>query len=527
MECCKNIDNSLIERHHIVILLESLKQEDITLEEMERVGALLQKAGKRALSPLLRKLWREKNGDIINRYVYLLDYFEDEIWLDQLIRIALTRTDLEEEGKAALLAILEDYGIDISAPPFARVLAEVSGPIELTLPKLLDKGETGLIRFMEDFLFYQQEVRPAIVRHIVKVNDLRVLSLLGILLGFDDREVVAETIKSLGKIRDRGAASLLSSFNDQGDLELQQLVKRNLRRLAFLGITPEPAQLNHNVHSFHMSAVSSIDGTGNRTLWFSRRRNSDRLDVLLLQIHETRGILDALCYEDISNEIYDKRWQEVSGEETLVEITQDYAVLLIRNALYFNRENCSHLPPEFYVWRGILPVETFVPGQYTPEFAGYDLDALSNVPELIAQSDTLFEEEYFDGWFTADSRLFTIAEDFNVQEKKLTGQNLAAAVEGFIKRFIQEMILPDLEKMAQRLFLIADLMQKTEREKDVVEKTLAVALSLLQSRPSHQKNPFLRQFALESLKITREALAEGFDLRLQFPDLDEDGELWD
>ena len=69
MECCKNIDNSLIERHHIVILLESLKQEDITLEEMERVGALLQKAGKRALSPLLRKLWREKNGDIINRYV--------------------------------------------------------------------------------------------------------------------------------------------------------------------------------------------------------------------------------------------------------------------------------------------------------------------------------------------------------------------------------------------------------------------------------------------------------------------------
>jgi hypothetical protein len=70
-------------------------------------------------------------------------------------------------------------------------------------------------------------------------------------------------------------------------------------------------------------------------------------------------------------------------------------------------------------------------------------------------------------------------------------------------------------------------MQRTEREKDVVRKTLAVALSLLQSKPSHQKNPFLRQFALESLKITREALAEGFDLRLQFPDLDEDGELWD
>jgi hypothetical protein len=527
MACCKKIDNSLVERHHIVILLESLKKEDITLEEMENVGVLLQKAGKRALFPLLRKLWQEKSGDIINRYVYLLDYFEDENWLDQLIRIALTRTDLEEEGKAALLAILEDYGIDISVPPFARVLAEISGPLALTLPKLLDKGEAGLVRFMEDFLFYQQEIRPAIVRHIVKVDDLRVLTLLGILLGFDDREVVVETINSLGKIRDRGAATLLSSFNDQGDLELRQLAEKNLRRLAFLGITPEPLQLNYSYNAFHMSAVSSIDGTGSRTLWFSRRRTNDKLDVLLLQIHETSGILDAMCYEDMCGEVYEKRWQEVSDEETLVEITEDYAVLLIRNALHFNRENCTYLPPEFYVWRKMLPLESFVACRYLPEFAGYDLNALANVPELIAQSGTLFEEEYFDGWFTADSRLFTIAEEFNIQEKKLTGRNLATAVEGFIKRFIEEMILPDLEKIGQRLYLIADLMQKSEREKKVVEKTLAVALSLLQPRPDHRKNPFLRQFALESLKITREALAEGIDLRQQFPDLDEDGELWD
>jgi hypothetical protein len=380
---------------------------------------------------------------------------------------------------------------------------------------------------MEDFLYYPEEVRPAIVRCVAAVPDKRVLLLLEILIGFDERKVVLETIIGLGKIRDKGAASLLSSFNFQGDRELQELAERSLRRLAFLGIKPEKSGLIVEEKSLYISAASSIDGTGNRTLWFSRRRGADILEVLLLQLHETNGILDAFCYQDISREKYEKRWQEVSDEETLFEITEEYTVSLIRNALFLNRKKNTLLPAEFYVWRGILPVESLLPHQYKPQFEGYDFDALSGAPELIAQGGTLFEEEYFDGWFTADRRLFDIAEEFAAQEKKLAGQNLTDEVERFIKKFIQELILPDLEKISGRLFMIADLMQKTGREKELVEKTLAVAINLLLPGFSSCNNSFLRQFALESLKITREALAEGFDLRMQLNELGEDGELWD
>ena len=90
MEYCHKIDNSLTERHTIVNLLESLKKDDITMEEMEKIGARLQKAGRRALSPLIRRLWREENGDHISRYVFLLDFFEDEIWIDQMLRVCPT-----------------------------------------------------------------------------------------------------------------------------------------------------------------------------------------------------------------------------------------------------------------------------------------------------------------------------------------------------------------------------------------------------------------------------------------------------
>ncbi len=526
MEYCQKIDKSLTERYTIVGLLESLKKEDITMEEMERIGVKLQKAGRRALSPLIRRLWREENGDHISRYVYLLDFFEDEVWIDQIIRIALKRNDLEEDAKAALLAVLEDYGIDISAPPFSKVLEEINGPLEVTLPKLFDKGEAGLIRFMEDFLFYPQETQAAVVRHLAKVKDLRVLSLLEILLGFEDREIVGEAIVALGKIRNGKAASLLSSLACQGDTGVRELAERSLRRLSFLGITPDTPPADPPCRSIYMSSVSSIDGSGNRTLWVSSRETDGRLDVLFMQLHETKGMIDALGYSDISREKYEKLLQEVAGEEALMEIEPDYAVLLIRDALSLNRTDGSHLPPEFYVRRGILPAEALVPGSYMPEFTGYDLERLADSREIVEQSATLFDEEYFDGWFTVDSRLFDLAEEHDLLEKKPAGQKLAKAVDNFIERFIEDKVTHDSERIARRLFLIADLMRRTGRERNLVEKTLAVAVNVLHPRCPYQRNPFLRQFALESLKITREAIAEGFDLRLH-RDWDEDGELWD
>jgi len=526
MEYCHKIDKSLTERHTIVNLLESLKRDDITMEEMEKIGARLQKAGKRALSPLIRRLWREENGDHISRYVFLLDFFEDEVWIDQIIRITLKRSDLEEDGKAALLSVLEDYGIDISVPPFSKLLAELNGPLELTIPRLLDKGEAGMVRFMEDFLCYPRETQAAVIRQIARINDHRVMSLFEILLRLEDMDIVGETIATLGRIREKKAASLLKAFDCPGNPQLRSLAERSLRRLSFLGITPDEPTAGVSPRPSYLCSVSSIDGSGNRTLWFSRWGTEGRLDVLFMQLNDKYGMVDALGYSDISREKYDKLYLEVTGEETLNEIEPAYAILLIRDALSLNKKNSSHLPAEFYVQRGVLPAEALVPEPYSPRFPGFDLKRLDGSSELGGQSASLFEEEYFSGWFSADGRTFDLAEAFDLLENRSAGRRLATALEGFIEGFIQEKVVPNSERMARRLFLIADLMRRTGRERQLVEKTLSVALDLLKPGFSGRRSPFIRQYALESLKVTREAVAEGFDLRLQ-GDWEEDGELWD
>ena len=115
-----------------------IKRDDLTGDQMERIGRRLQKSGKRALSPLVRKLWREQNGTAIYRYTCMLDFFDASAWMDQLIQITLKRTDLEEDGKLALL----DFGM-VGRPLFLSLALEEPSGVE-DLDRVGDSGGDGL-----------------------------------------------------------------------------------------------------------------------------------------------------------------------------------------------------------------------------------------------------------------------------------------------------------------------------------------------------------------------------------------------
>ena len=294
MERHKKIDESLRERHGILLLLERLKNDAISMDEMEEIGARLKKAGKRALSPLVRRLWRERSGDLISKYTYLLDFFEEDVWLDQLIQITLRRRDLGHEGKAALLAALEGYGVDVAAPPFAALRAEIGGPLKVTLPRLLAKGEEGLIDFVEEFLFAAPELRPVIIRELPQVPGPAVVALLEVLLRIDDPLIANEAVIALGRIREPAAAALLLELRESGNRAIGALAEKSLRRLSFLGIDASTVrQAVKNNRPFYATCASPFDGAGFRTIWLCRWTAEGHLTSLFMQIHETRGMTAA------------------------------------------------------------------------------------------------------------------------------------------------------------------------------------------------------------------------------------------
>jgi len=140
------IDQTLAERQGIKRLLDRVQVDTISAEKLEEIGSSPKDAGNRALDPLVRRIWRECRSDQLTRYTFLLDFFEDETWLEELVQMALTRQDLEQEGRRALLQALEGYGIDIAALPLAGVPALGMAPASEILKSTSGRIPNGIVR---------------------------------------------------------------------------------------------------------------------------------------------------------------------------------------------------------------------------------------------------------------------------------------------------------------------------------------------------------------------------------------------
>ncbi|HZV82316.1 MAG TPA: HEAT repeat domain-containing protein, partial [Geobacteraceae bacterium] len=290
MEQSRTIDRSFKDRLGVLQLLERLKKENITYAEMDDIGNQLRKAGRSAVQPLLRKLWREKNGTLISKYTYLLDFLDDRYWFDQIIQIALHRKDLELEGKSAILATLEDCGVDVTVPPFSVLLSCSPGPIAETFPLLMDKGDEGVLWLLEDFACLPMEAKFRFLRELSRLGDPRVLEFLELLLWHDEPEVAEEVVAAVGRIRQPRAVALLEDFRRGAPDGLQAKIDHSLRRLSFVGITAEAAPAPVPRPPFHSAYAGPLDGSGYRHLWLARWRADGRIDSVDFQLHDLTGI---------------------------------------------------------------------------------------------------------------------------------------------------------------------------------------------------------------------------------------------
>jgi hypothetical protein len=457
----------------------------------------------------VRRLWREKNGDVIARYAYLLDFFDDEAWLDQLIQITLRRRDLADEGKMALLAALAGCGVDTSLPPFSCIGQEGTP----SLPRLLAQGEEGMLRILDELLSSDGEGCRELIRLLSTVDDGRVVPLLEALLAVDDRVIRLEAVAALGRIRRPEAAGLLQRCGSRSVAAVREAAGKSLRRLAFLGITADPDE-PHPAPAFHEAWVSWRDAAGFGTVWISRWRVDGGIDGLYLHIHDEQGVCAAWGCGGMTVREYEARLTQLQGEDVIVAVPVAYALDLIRNGCHCNREQGSFMPADFYLRHAIFAGEEMAARAYRPQFSGYDPDVLATSARLVAAGPELFEDDAFAGWYLATGCVYDLAEEWRRLEQADNRQARARGVEALVRRFITELCIPRADAISRRLFGTADMMLRTGRERSTVERVLAAAASVAAGRIPLTRPPFLPRLALESMDMAREALAEGYDLRL-------------
>lgn len=513
------IDNTLRERRRINRLLDFLKRDDLTGEQMERIGRRLQKSGKRALSPLVRKLWCEQNGTTLYRYTCMLDFFDASAWMDQLIQITLQRKDLEEDGKLALLDVLHDSGIDVTAPPFAAMTGYGSPTLEGFVDDCLKDGERGLVRFIDSFLDVADEYRDKMVRQLSENSTPEAMALLEILLTFEKNEIVREAIIALGRAKNGYAIDVLERALPRFKAEQADLIRRSIRRLSFIGIR-ETVKLPHSFQQplpFYEVYAGPVDFYGSRTLWFSWRQGEHGFASMLILTGETDGLLNAISYRMKDEKEYAHILKDVAGGEMLSAVGDGYALASLRDALHRSREGGFYLPPDFYVDMRMFRPDVLKPEAYIPRFKLKHLeDIVEKIPGYVASSNDLLDEPGLEGWVLTESALYDAAERFNALETvNETGKISDELLEKEISHCCDELIVPRRADIIKRLLLIADYLQEIESDDSSVQKILATALSLVGGFLPDCRHPFVRRLLIDSVDAARQTLAEGYDPRLE------------
>jgi len=512
------IDKSLRERRRIIRLLDFLKRDDLTGEQMERIGKRLQKSGKRALRPLVRKLWREQNGTAIYRYTCMLDFFDDAGWLDQLVKITLQRKDLEEDGKLALLDLLHDCGIDVTAPPFAGMTGYGSTSLEGFIDECLQDGERGLVRFIDSFLDVTDEYRERMIRRLSDVGTPYAVALLEILISFEKAEVVKEAILALGRIKNGCALDVLERAVTRHEGDSATLIRRSIRRLSFMGIT-EPQELPQSFTMplpFHDVYVGPLDFYGARSLWFSWKLDETAFAGMLVLTGESDGLINAISYRMRDQKEYSHVLKDVAAGELLQPTDPNYALAILRDALHHSREQGFYLPPDFYVDMRLFRADALKPEAYVPRFSISHLDGIvEKIPGYVTGSNELLDEPCLEGWLLSEAAVYDAAERFaSLEEKQDAGTAGEDVLEKEIVAFCDELIVPRRAEIIKRLLLTADFMHQLNYDEQIVQKTLATALSLVGGFLPECRHPFVRRLVLDSVDAARQALSEGYDLRL-------------
>lgn len=522
----RTVDTSYRERRRIVRLLDFLTRDQLTRDQLERIGRRLQKAGRRALQPLVRRLWKERDRERLYRYTCMLDFFDATAWLDQLVQLTIKRRDLADDGRLPLLEILQDYGVDVSAAPFSREELH-STTLNSFLDQCLQEGVWGMVRLIDRFLDADETLRAQLTRRLGNRADqgAEAAAFLRMLAYFDYAEVAGQAIEALGTLRHGCALTVLQSLVHLPVDGLGERVSRSIRRLGFLGIRkPEPLPAGLAVPAKPLVVqAGSLDYYGVRTVWFSWELQDGSLAGLLMQLGEQDGIRHAVASRFQNRQEHDEYLDEVNAEEGMFTADFSYVVNLLKSAFQQSIERSFYLPPDLYASRFLFGSTDLRPLTYLPDFPAELLDGLpERMASLLAGCEELLDEPFFEGWLLNDVVVYECAEG-------LAGLPLAScsadAQQLVVERICTELIEPDKAALLRRLLLIADFMLQTGCRQRMVQRVLALGLSLAGAPLPLSRHPFLRRLAIDSIEMARQALAEGFDPRKKL--IYDDDEDWE
>lgn len=494
------IDPALRERRAVLELLQRVDKPEITYAELEGIAEELVGAGSQAGAVLLQEIAKTEDLDRLNKLTFLAAYLDDERIVEPLSKL-LFHPKRSRAYKAQILQALERLGVDVNNRFYQAVFRRREA-MRLNLVELrrrLAVRPEAAVQFLYDVFYATTEQRLATMRLLIEDRDVGSLSLAGLLAEVSEDAVSKQVVAALARTRSPESAGALAAMARYAAWpRLVAEAGRGVRRLQFSGVAlPElPVPRPEAVRAW----AGRVEGNGTQMVWLAALRDEkDSADTVCFLVHETRGLID--CFGEVRASLS----QFVSGsvqegdDDGGRQVSLDYAVQLVENALYLSYAQGLPLPPE-YPFRirclNLAPVHPRRRPLTQPV-------ALGQSPDWKGLCE-LFDEPVLDDWLINEPAFFQLVSAF-FERGKFERPEMDQLVADVFREFVQ----PELPLMRQRLALNAVWVREWKGDESIALRLETAAATL--DGDSAAQNPFVQHFILRSVREAHDMLREGYD----------------
>ncbi len=510
------IDYTLFHRRQVLNLLKQILSDpeiknwevDQILEEMIQLEC--------DICPILiDRLIKTDSDREIQLIAYALSFLQDDSVLLYLVNI-LTDSQVQPAVKYALIPTFVSYDIQPNDPDFAHIFESAFGDItnvihqstEDILHSLGGPKKMEAIAFLTDsYSAFPVEAQLSFIKHFGETRDPRVADFLNI-IALQEQDGTAElAIHYLGKIKNPVAISTLIKLSkEMQSKHLRSEATKSIQFLSMMGIQPKrTTDCQTRLGLIYKVFITHFDNMGSRILLFSRySKKTDLIDTVNLMIKTTNGVIDCFGVDQQTEAEFDELVKSIVQEVGFVEVGYDYAIAILRDALFNNQLAKNPVPANFFLLKQFFGNEDLAPAPHLPKWSkhGWDLEAIAADKDLLQTSADLMASEAFFHWHDRSNKTRRYGLKLSRANEKTTGKRLELEIHQLYKSYAVEVMMPLQKIIQQNLFLAADLLAQQTQTLEAGKSALAAALTL--NKTDLDKHPFVAAMIDHSLQVAME-----------------------
>ena len=511
------IDYTLFHRRQVLSLINRILADpeiknwevDQILEEMMRLDC--------DISPILvDRLVKTTSDREIQLIAYALSFLQDDSILLYLVNI-LTDPQVQPAVKYALIPTFVSYDIQPNDPDFAHIFesafGDIANVIHQSTEDILDslggakKSET--LAFLTDsYSAFPLEAQLSFIKHFGRTKDPRVVDFLNI-IALQEQDGTAElAVYYLGKVKNPVALSTLIRLKEEiQSTQLQNEISRAIQFLSMMEIQPKQKSPHSRVSlgAIFKVLITHFDNMGSRIILFSRRSgDTEQIDTVNLMVKTTSGIVDCFGVDQQTEAEFDDLVESIVQEVGYVEVSFNYAMIIIRDALFNNQIAKNAVPANFFLLKYFFGDQDLSPTPHLPKWSeyGWDVEAIAKDKKLVETSAQLIDSEVFLHWPDRSSKTRRYGLRLSRNSKKSVGKRLELENHQIYKSYAVEVMEPLQKIIQQNLFLVADLLAQQGTTETAGKLALAAALTI--DSNTLDKHPFVSAMIDRSLKVAME-----------------------